>query len=53
MNYPEYTDPSEWYGTEEYEEAHAEERARRQQLLELIAEQAVYDNLQFPYRASH
>ena len=29
MNYPEYTDPSEWVGTEEYEELRSEREAKR------------------------
>jgi hypothetical protein len=51
--YPECTDPSEWVGTPEYEEIHALQQARRQQLLDLIEEQSVYDTLEFPYRYSH
>ena len=52
MNYP-ATDPSEWVGTEEYEELRAQREATRQQLLDLIAEQEDEEFIQYPQRFSH
>ena len=46
------TDPVEWVGTPEYEEERAVRELRRQQMLDLIEEQAVYDTIQFPYKPS-
>tara|TARA_R110002050_G_scaffold163464_1_gene293505 strand:+ start:963 stop:1124 length:162 start_codon:yes stop_codon:yes gene_type:complete len=53
MNYPEYTDPSEWVGTEEYEELRSEREAKRQQLLDLMAEQEDEEFIQYPQKFSH
>ena len=52
MNYP-ATDPSEWVGTPEYEEVQHDLRLKQQQLLEMMEEDRLYSQLQYPYRHSH
>jgi hypothetical protein len=46
-------DPSDMFGTPEYEEIFQEQYQRRQALLDLIEEEADYDLIQFPQRFSH
>ncbi len=52
MSYP-ATDPSEWIGTDEYEELRAEREARYTQYLDEQAEQQDYERIQYPQRFSH
>ena len=53
MNYPECTDPSEWVGTDEYEELHNERQVWREAILDLLAEDEDYECIQYPQKFSH
>jgi hypothetical protein len=46
-------DPSEWAGTPEHEELRAEREAKREQLLDLLAEQEDEEFIQYPQKFSH
>ena len=43
-------DPSESVGTPEYEEIFQEQNDRRRMLLDMIEEDRLYSQLQYPYR---
>ncbi len=46
-------DPSEYPGTPEYEEIFQEHYDRRRMLLDMIEEDRMYQQLQYPYRQSN
>ena len=50
MNLP--MDPDECPGTPEYEEIFQEQHNRQRQLLDMIEEDRLYKQLQYPYRHS-
>ena len=52
MAYP-VTDPVDWVGTPEYEEAREERQRYIHMMLDIIEEERCENLLQFPYRHSH
>jgi hypothetical protein len=46
-------DPSDAVGTPEYEEIFQEQHDRRRMLLDMIEEDRLYSQLQYPYRHSN
>jgi len=45
-------DPADSFGTPEYEEIFQEQRDKRRMLLDMIEEDRMYSQLQYPYRQS-
>ena len=47
------TDPVDWVGTPEYEEAREDRQRYIHMLLDILEEERSENHLQFPYRHSH